>query len=83
MTAGEKARLVSAVQRAGEIVDRLSTDGDSLFLKDMKALQDELYGIPEKPDPDVRKLGEQLGSAVSGLVGENATVNVYVTVNGK
>lgn len=83
MTAGEKARLDLAASRVGVIIGKLSPTGDSPFLEDMKALQDELYAIPEKPDPDVRKLGEQLGSAVSGLVGENATVNVYVTVNGK
>lgn len=83
MTAGEKARWALAFKRASEIVDRLSMEGDSPFLKDMKALRDELDALPDKPDPDARKLGEQLGSAVSGLVGENATVNVYVTVNGK
>lgn len=83
MTADERARWASAVKRAGEIVDKLSPEGGSPFLKDMKALQDELCALPDKPDPDVRKLGEQLGSAVSELVGENATVNVYVMVNGK
>lgn len=83
MTAGEKARLDSAVKHAGEIIDKLSPTDDSPFLRDMKALQNELKAIPEKPDTCAQKLGEQLGSAVSGLVGENATVNVYVTVNGK
>jgi hypothetical protein len=83
MTAGEKARLDSAVKHAGEIIDKLSPSEDSPFLRDMKALQNELKAIPEKPDTRAQKLGEQLGSAVSGLVGENATVNVYVTVNGK
>lgn len=86
MTAGEKARWGLALKRTGEIVHKLSAEeaGDSSpFLKDMKALQDELYAIPDKPDQDAQRLGEQLGSAVSDLVGKNATVNVYVTVNGK
>lgn len=84
MTAGEKARWGSALKRTGEIVHRFSAEvGASSFLKDMKALQDELYAIPDKPDQDARRLGEQIGSAVSDLVGKNATVNVYVTVNGK
>lgn len=85
MTADEKARWALALKRTGEIIHRLSVEvGDSSpFMKDMKALQDELYAIPDKPDQDARRLGEQIGSAVSDLVGKNATVNVYVTVNGK
>lgn len=83
MTAGEKARLDSAVEHVGRIVDRLSPDRASPFLRDMKVLQNELKAVPEKPDTCAQKFGEQLGSAVSGLVGENATVNVYVIVNGK
>ena len=98
MTVGEKARLDSAVEHVGRIIDRLITPaGDSPFLSDMKVLRNELNAVPGKSDtaPEksdtvpgrtdmaARKLGEQLGSAVSGLVGEHATVNVYVTVNGK
>lgn len=86
MTADEKARWDSVLKRADQIIHKLSAEaGDSPFLEDMKALQGDLCAIPDKQDQDedVRRLGKQLGSAVSGLVGENATVNVYVTVNGK
>lgn len=83
MTAGEKARLASAVKCADAIINRLPPGEDSPFLRDMKALQNGLHEIPDKPDSDAQRLGEQIGSTVSDLVGKNATVNVYVTVNGK
>lgn len=82
MTAGERVRWDSALARVGEIIVQLSPAGDTPFLNDMKVLRDMLNEIPEKSGTGAQELGEQLGSAVSGLLGENATVNVYVTVNG-
>jgi hypothetical protein len=82
MTVGEKARLASAVEHAGRIIDQLPPDGATPFLKDMEALRDKLNEVPEKSGTGAQELGEQLGSAVSGLLGENSAVNVYVTVNG-
>ena len=82
MTAGERARLTSAIEHVGRVVDQLSPAGDTPFVKDMEALRDELNKVSEKSGTDAQKLVEQLGSAVSGLLGTNATVNVYVTVNG-
>ena len=82
MTTGERAKLTSAIENVDRIIDRLSQEGASLFLADLKALRDEMNAVPEKSGTDAQKLGEQLGSAVAGLIGEPATVNVYVTVNG-
>ena len=82
MTAGERARWTSALAHVGRVIDQLSPEGDSPFLEDMKALRDELNEVPEKSGTGAQELGEQLGSAVSGLLGKSATVNVYVTVNG-
>ena len=82
MTAGERARLSSAVASVDRIIDRLSSEGASLFLQDLKGVRDELNAVPEKPGTCAQNLGEQLGSAVAGLLGESASVNVYVTVNG-
>lgn len=82
MTAGERARWDSAIAHVGGIIDQLSPAGDTPFLNDMKTLRDMLNEIPEKSGAGAQELGEQLGSAVSGLLGKSATVNVYVTVNG-
>lgn len=82
MTAGEKTRLDSALAHVGQIIVQLSSAGETPFLTDMKRLRDELDAVPEKSGTGAQELGEQLGSAVSGLLGENATVNIYVTVNG-
>ena len=82
MTAGERAKLTSATKNVGRIIDQISPAGDTPFLKDMEALRDELNEVLEKSETDAQELGEQLGSAVSGLLGANAIVNVYVTVNG-
>lgn len=82
MTVGERARLTSALAHVGRVIDQLSPAGDTPFLKDLKILRDELDEVPEKSGTSAQELGEQLGSAVSGMLGENATVNVYVTVNG-
>ena len=82
MTAGEKTRLTSAIEHVGRVIDQLLPAGDTPFLKDMEAIRDELNEVPETSGTGAQKLGEQLGSAVSGMLGENATVNVYVTVNG-
>ena len=82
MTAGERVRLTSAIEHVGSIIDRLSPEGASQFLADLKALRDELNRVPETSGTGAQELGEQLGSAVSGLLGGPATVNVYVTVNG-
>lgn len=82
MTVGERDRWTLALAHVGRIIGRLSPDGDSPFLNEMKVLRHELDEVPEKPGTGAQELGEQLGSAVSGLLGENATVNIYVTVNG-
>lgn len=82
MTAGERIRWTSALAHVGRVIDQLSPAGDTPFLEDMKILRDELNEVSEKPGMDAQELGEQLGSAVSGLLGECATANVYVTVNG-
>lgn len=82
MTAGERVRWDSVVAHVGRIIVQLSSAGDTPFLTDMKILRDELDEVPEKSGTGAQELGEQLGSAVSGLLGTNATVNVYVTVNG-
>ena len=80
MTAGERTRLTSALEHVGMIISRL--DQNTPFLRDMEDLRDKLDAVPEKSGTGAQELGEQLGSAVSGLLGTNATVNVYVTVNG-
>lgn len=82
MMAGERARLTSALAHVCRVIDQLSPAGDTPFLEDMKVLRDELNEVPEKSGTGAQRLGEQLGSAVSGLLGKNATVNIYVTVNG-
>lgn len=82
MTAGERARWTSALAHVGRVINQLSSAGSTPFLEDMKMLRDELYEVPEKSGTGAQELGEQLGSAVSELLGGNATVNVYVTVNG-
>ena len=82
MTAGERAKWTSATKHVGMIIDKLSPEGDTPFLKDMEALRDELDEVLEKSGTDAQELGEQLGSAVSGLLGAKAIVNVYVTING-
>jgi hypothetical protein len=82
MTAGERDRWTLALAHVGRIINQLSSAGDTPFLVDMKELRDELHEVPEKSGTGAQELGEQLGSAVSGLLGENSAVNVYVTVNG-
>lgn len=82
MTAGEKTRLTSAIEHVSRVIDQLLPAGVTPFLKDMEALRDELNEVPEKSGTGAQELGERLGSAVSELLGTNATVNVYVTVNG-
>lgn len=82
MTAGERVKWDSAIAHVSGIIDQISPAGDTPFLNDMKTLRDMLNEIPEKSGTGAQELGEQLGSAVSGMLDENATVNVYVTVNG-
>ena len=82
MTAGERAKWTSAIEHVDRIIGLLTPEGDSPFLTDMKALRDALNQVPEKSGACAQELGEQLGSAVAGMLGENAMVNVYVTVNG-
>lgn len=82
MTAGEWTKWAPALTHVDRIIDQLSSAGDTPFLGDMKVLRDELNEVPEKSGTGAQELGEQLGSAVSGLLGKSATVNIYVTVNG-
>lgn len=82
MTAGERARLTLVIAHVDRVIDRLSPEGASSFLRDMEEIRVGLNEVPEKSGTGAQELGEQLGSAVSGLLGGNAPVNVYVTVNG-